>query len=179
MKAICYLQIMFLIICSGCATQVSQNWRESRSLVKLWPRLQKENIVSIRFYDAVNLETGTYENESFIEQKIESIRFREREPNVVKSWHMAFEVPKQKLPECINIIDQAMKHAKPNWFVSTRVWLGRMLIVTDKRKYIVHVETCITNVEKSYVYGEEWESYELGEFLKKCGFPTPDANKAQ
>jgi len=153
----------------------SQNWREYSSLVKLWPRLQKEKIENIIFCDAINKEAGTFDNETTYQQMVEFFRFRFRDTNDVKSWNWAIEVPKENLPECVKIIDKTMKGARPWWYIWREyipVWpTSRMLIVTDKGKYIVHVETAISNVARSCVYGEEWKSYELGEFLTKYCIP--------
>jgi len=136
-----------------------------RSLVRIWPRLKREKIESIRFTQAMNPQTGL-ENETFFQEIITTFGFRVIDANVVKSWPLGYEVPEENLPECIKIIDKAMKDK------SIDIWLGRMLIVTDKGKYIVHVETDISEVAGPKVYGEEWTSYELGKFLAKCCFPN-------
>jgi len=86
--------------------------------------------------------------------------FRVIDANVVKSWPLGYEVPEENLPECIKIIDKAMKDKSPSWgFGGIDIWLGRMLIVTDKGKYIVHVETDISEVAGPKVYGEEWTCF--------------------
>jgi hypothetical protein len=158
----------------------TQNWREYRSLVRIWPRLKKEKIESIGFYDAPYSEIakgaeGTFFS-FFKNEIIETYGLRTRDENDVKSWHIAFEIPKENLQECIKIIDKAMKGAEPSWpFFGPAmhlIWQERMLIVTDKGKYIVkHIDTYITKVDSPRVFGDEWSSYELGKFLAKHCFP--------
>ena len=168
------LVLVVFLIYWGYERWPSQKWREYRSLVRLWPRLQREKIKSISFCDTVNLETGEYDNESFFQETVETFSFRVRDANVVKSWP-GFEVPKENLQECVKIIDKTMKGARPWWHIWSEyipVWTtSRMLIVTDKGKYVVHVEVDISTVARSTVHGEEWMSYELGEFLTKWCFP--------
>ena len=148
----------------------SQNWKEYRSLVRIWPRLKREKIESIRFTQPMNPQTGL-ENETFFQEIITTFSFRIRNTNVIKEWPAGIEVPKENLQECIKIIDKAMKGKSPSWGLGgIDIWLGRMLIVTDKGKYIVHVETDISEVAGPKVYGEEWASYELGKFLAKYCF---------
>jgi hypothetical protein len=143
----------------------SQNWKEYRSLVRIWPRLQKEKIESICF-------CNTSEDESFFQQLVTTFSFRVRDAKTVESWGSGIEVPKENLPECIKIIDRVMKGKNPSWMRGGwDVWLGRMLIVTNKGKYIVHVETDISKEAGSKVYGEEWNSCELGKFIAKYCFP--------
>ena len=163
----------------------SQNWREYRSLVRLWPRAKNEKIESIRFCDAPYSEIAKSDEDSFIsffkKEIIETYGLRTRDENDVKSWHITFGVPKENLDECIKIIDKAMKGTKSSWLfcepVMHMIWQERMLIVTNKGKYIVnHVDVRISNVDRPEVYGDEWKSYELGEYLKKCGFPIPEVN---
>jgi len=165
------LVLVVYLIYRGYERWPSQNWKEYRSLVRVWPRLKKEKIKSIRFTQPMSPQTGL-ENETFFQGIITTFSFRVRDANIVESWIPGFEVPKENLPECIRLIDKAMKGASPSWgFGGNRIWLGRMLIVTNKGKYIVHVETDISNVARSKVYGEEWKSYELGEFLVKNCIP--------
>jgi len=170
--------VVFLIYC-GYDRWPTQKWREYRSLVRLWPRLKKEKIESISFCDAPYSEIAKGEEESlfssFKEEIVETYGFRTRDENDVKSWRVIFEIPKENLQECIKLIDKAMKGAKLSWpFLGPTclmIWQERMLIVTDRGKYIVdHVEAHFSKVDRAKVFGDEWESYELGEFLsKKCG----------
>lgn len=167
------LILVVYLICRGYERWPTQNWREYRSLVKIWPRLKKEKIESIRFTQPMSPQTGL-ENESFFQEMVTTFGFRVRDANIVESWIPGFEVPKEYLPECIKLLDNAMKDAEPRWHIWREyipVWLGRMLIVTDKGKYIVHVETDISKVARAKVYAEEWKSYELGKFLVKYCIP--------
>jgi hypothetical protein len=165
-KSIIIVIILVLpIIYWGFNMLPSQNWREYRSLVRIWPHLQKEKIESIRF-------CSTFEDESFIQQLATTFCFRVRDAKTVESWGCDIEVPKENLPECIKIIDKIMKGKSPSWMRGGWcIWLGRMLIVTDKGKYIVHVDTDISKEAGAKVYGEEWVSPEFGKFLAKYCFP--------
>lgn len=126
-------------------------WHRRITLVGLWPRLQKEKIESISF---CREEVGTD----------------------IDSWD-CWNVPKEKLDECIRIIGLAMQNADPNDFKEGPIWQGKMKIVTDKRKYIVRAESAISDATTITVYGNEWSSPELGMFLQNCGFLAPDPKK--
>jgi hypothetical protein len=139
----------------------SESWKEYESLVKIWPLLKNEKIESISFCQGVS------HNESFFEETFATSSFRVVDANVVKEWPCGYEVPKENLPECIEIIDKTIKNVQGDirrWRVSP---FEKMLIVTDKGKYIVHVVTDISEVAGPKVYGEEWMSYELGKFIAK------------
>jgi hypothetical protein len=91
--------------------------------------------------------------------------FRERSADVVRWWPTIYKVPSVNLQECIKIIDEAIKNAQDlRYRISP---LEKMLIVTDKGNYIVHIDTDISKVAGPKVYGEEWMSRELGEFIVK------------
>lgn len=64
----------------------------------------------------------------------------------------------------MNVAD-VMRNADPRNFVEELGWLERMKIVTDKGKYLVR-----GSASTKEVYGNEWSSPELGQFLLKCGF---------
>jgi hypothetical protein len=129
------------------------NWEEHASFVGVWPRLQKEKIINIGFCDEVlNVD--------------------------IDSWHSQY-VPKGKLDECIRLIDKAMRDADRKHFKWGPVWQGRMKIITDKGKYLVPAETEICNTNSPSVFGNEWTSSELGEYLKKYGFCNSDANQPE
>lgn len=168
--ALAMVLVVYLIY-KGYERWPSQNWREYRSLVRIWPRLKKEKIKSIRFTQPMTPQAGL-ENETLFQEIVTTFSFRVRKEDDINSWIPGFEVPKENLPECIKIIDKAMKGTSPSRGLGgNTIWLGRMLIVTDKGKYIVHVETDISKVARSKVYGEEWTSYELGKFLVQYCFP--------
>jgi hypothetical protein len=123
------------------------NWREYMTLVGLWPRLQKGKIISIGFCKEV----------LYVD---------------IDSWH-SWNIPKEKLDECKNIIDKAILNADRQ-FKWGPYYEGRMKIVTNKGKYLVPAETDICKTTTPRVYGNGWTSYELGEYLKKCGFCNSD-----
>jgi hypothetical protein len=126
------------------------NWREYVTLVGLWPHLQNEKIISISFCEEImglDIDSGY-------------------------NWN----VPKEKLDECIKLIDKAMRDADRH-FVWGPYWEGRMKIITDKRKYLVPADTDICKTNNPKVYGNGWTSFELGEFLKKSGFCNSDSNQ--
>lgn len=168
--ALALVLVVFLIY-RGYERRPSQNWKEYRSLVKIWPRLKKEKIESIRFCQGESQYNGT-----FFQEMVTTFSFHIIDANVVKEWPLGFEVPKENLPECIKIIDKIMKNAQRPWWLGGKCWrvspLEKMLIVTDKGKYIFHVVTDISEVAGPKVYGEEWMSYELGKFLAKYCFPS-------
>jgi hypothetical protein len=120
------------------------NWEEHASLVSVWPRLKKEKIASISFCNEVyGLD--------------------------IDSWPCRDIPPEGNLDECIKLLSNAMQDADPNNFRWGHVWRGRMKIITDKGKYLVPAEIEI-NSTNPRVYGNEWISFELGEYLKKCGW---------
>ncbi len=91
----------------------SQNWKEYRSLVRIWPRLKKEKIESIRFCQGENQH-----NETFFQEMVTTFSFHIIDADVVKEWPSGYEVPKKNLLECIKIIDKAMKKAQsPSLFL--------------------------------------------------------------
>jgi hypothetical protein len=146
-----------------------QNWKEYGSLVKIWPRLKKEKIESIRFTDSLSRE-----NDTIFQLMITMFSFRIIDANVVKEWPSGYEVPKGNLPECIKIIDKVIKNVqKPWWLWGCRPVspLEKMLVVTDKGKYIFRVATDISEVDRPKVYGRDWSSYELGRFIAKYCCP--------
>ncbi|MBN2019507.1 MAG: hypothetical protein JW749_04710 [Sedimentisphaerales bacterium] len=150
----------------------SDNWKEYRSLIGKWSRLKSEGIESIRFTSARSPLTGHDEDSSF-EAIVEIISYRQRDPNIVKWWSQHREVPKECLPECIDVIDRGIKNTRRPWWLlgalPTIRPSERMLVVTKKGKYIFHVETNISTEYSPNVYGDDWVSYELGEYLKECG----------
>ena len=127
------------------------NWEEHASLVGLWPRLQKEKIERISFCHGV--------------QRVD-----------IDLWSCQ-DIPRENLDESIRLIDKAIKNADPEHFKWGIAWQGRMKIITDKGKYLVPAETEISNTTSPKVYGNEWTSCELGEYLKKCGWADLNINR--
>jgi hypothetical protein len=176
------LIIVLILIYWGYRQYYSRGkWREYNSLVKLYPRLKREKIESIAFCEAVTSDTGAIESESFLQEWIGDIIPRIRDAKAVDSWHLLFEVPKENLPECIKLFDKAFENVKPisSPWQAIRGFVpvlpsSKVKIVTDKGKYIFPVETDISGVNRGHVQGREWASSELGEFLYKIGFPSPE-----
>jgi len=165
------LVLVVYLIYKGYERWPSQNWKEYRSLVRIWPRLKKEKIESIKF-----CQGDSWYNDTFFQLMVTTFSFRIIDANVVKEWDTNYEVPKENLTECIKIIDKTMKKAQRPWWlggISYPIWpLAKMLIVTNKGKYIFHIETDISKAAGPKVYGEEWMSYELGKFL--ANYCRPD-----
>ncbi len=158
----------------------TQKWREYRSLVNLWPRVKKEKIQSIAFCVAPYSELAKPEEDSFFSlfknEIAETYGFHTRDESDVNSCSVEFEIPKENLQECIKIIDKTMKGAGTGWPfihpVMHMFWQERMLIVTDKGKYIVkHIQAEISKEDNPRVFGDEWSSNELGKFIAKHCFP--------
>lgn len=166
------LVLVIYLVCKGYERWPSENWKESWNLVGIWPQLKREGIENIKFCTMKSPQTG-YDRDSGFQEILEWFSFCERDVNIVKWWTHYHEVPKECLPECINIIDREMKNAPRHWWPwSKRAPINprsRMLIVTKKGKYIFHAETDIDTEHWPHVRGENWFFYELGEYLKKCG----------
>jgi hypothetical protein len=151
-----------------------ENWREYDSIVKIWPRLKKEEIESIRVCNTKNPEYG-YDSTSDFWGDVgdaNTFGYRERAANIVRWWPSGYKIPKENLPECIKIIDKAVK--KAGRFQVVLSLSHRMLIVTKKGKYIVHVDA--DPFFRKVVEGREWESPELGEFIAKYCIPAYKRN---
>ncbi len=149
------LVLVVFLIYWGYERWPSQKWREYRSLVRLWPRLQKEKIKSISFFVAANPDIGKND--------------------------VVFEVPEENLQECIKLFDKAFENVKPvsSPWQTIRGFIpvspsSKVRIVTDKGKYIFPVETDISGVSRGHVHGREWLSFELGEYLYNIGFPCKE-----
>jgi hypothetical protein len=138
----------------------TENWKVYDSLISIWPRLKNEGIENIRFCWTFNPQTKFRGSHS--EDIVEMLSFRVMDKNVVKWWTRYSEVPKGCLPECINILDKAMKGMWWKRFISPMSGLMasyKMLIVTKKGKYIVSA-----SIYNSSIYSRTWKSEEL-----KCG----------
>jgi hypothetical protein len=176
MKVLSCLQIIFLLVCCGCKEKPCQStkaalpeWQESRGLVTFWPQISKERITSITFCDVSGIPEEVFGS---YEQLPELGSFRFLSEKDVSSWPVSFIVPKKDVSECARLIDKAINAALARKIASTINPQGRMKIVTDMKKYIVWVEPEIISAGKSEVLAQDWQSIELGEYLKKCGFPV-------
>jgi hypothetical protein len=150
-------------------TAASQKWRESRGLVALWPKVQKETIESITFCSATAEELFTRCSNEYKEFPEEN-SFRLRSDKDIKTWPVKYSVPKANLPECIQIIDKAIENPS----VCLCGLEERMLITTNKGKYIVWVFTEIKDTNRPVVSGEDWGGVELGRFIAKYCCPDYD-----
>jgi hypothetical protein len=135
--------------------QPSANWKEYRSMVEIWPSLKQEKIESIRLCNAMSPEYG-YDLPQDFEENVNTFGYRERAAEVVRWWPTDIKVPKEKLSECIKLIDKVVNDTQG---VSYRCGsLAKMLIVTSKGNYIFPGGECIPD--------------ELSEFLMKYCKPS-------
>jgi len=86
------LVLAVYLIYRGYERWPSQNWKEYRSLVGIWPRLKKEKIESIIFCTSLSDE-----NKSFFQELVTTFSFRVIDANVVKSWSSGYEVGKDRI----------------------------------------------------------------------------------
>ena len=138
----------------------TENWKMCDSLISIWPRLKREGIENIKFCFIWNPQTKFRGSAS--DDIKGMLSFRVIDANVVKWWTLYSEVPKDCLPECINILDKAMKGMWWKWLITPNSGFMasyKMLIVTKKGKYIVHA-----TFDNSSIRGYTWKSEEL-----KCG----------
>jgi hypothetical protein len=143
------------LICYGHEGWPTQNWREYRSLARMWTRLKQEKIESIRFCEAISLEYG-YDLESDFQQNVNAFGFRERAADVVRWWPSIYKVPKENLPECIDIINKIIKDTQRPRYKC--LLFEKMLVVTGRGNYIFSEE--------------EWGSDELSKFIVKYCNPS-------
>jgi len=131
-----------------------ENWKMYESLISIWPRLKREGIENIKFCWTYSPQTRSHPGLDIKGM----LSFRIMDANVIKWWTHYSEVPKECLPECINILDKAMKGMK--WKRLTASYSGlrssKMLIVTKKGKYIVEA-----SIRDSSIYSGIWESEKL------------------
>ncbi|MFH1370934.1 MAG: hypothetical protein ABII09_06575 [Planctomycetota bacterium] len=135
----------------------TENWKAYDSLISIWPRLKNEGIENIRFCWTFNPQTKFRGSHS--EDIVEMLSFRVMDKNVVKWWTQYSEVPKECLPECINILDKTMKGMWWKRLIASSSGLrasSKMLIVTKKGKYIVSA-----SIKNSSIYSRTWKTKEL------------------
>ena len=115
-------------------TEPTENWKMYDSLISVWPRLKREGIENIKLCWPYSPQTRLRPDVGVTEM------FRIMDANVIKWWSHYSEVPEDCLPECINILDKAMKGMWWKRFLvpSATIRLNKMLIVTKKGKYIVN-----------------------------------------
>jgi hypothetical protein len=135
------------------------NWKEYDSIVKIWPRLKEEKIESITIRYAFSPEYGD-DIESDFEKNVNTFGYRERAAEDIRWWPTAIRVPKEKLSECIEVIDKLLKEKEASGIYIPTESPAKMLIVTSKVNYIFPEEA--------------WNSVdrELGKFLRKYCKPS-------
>ena len=137
-------------------TEPTENWKMYGSLISVWPRLKREGIENIKFCWTYSPQTRINPDVSIKESIFPG--FRIMDANVIKWCTYYSEVPKDCLPECINILDKAMRGMWWKRFIAPYggIKSSKMLIVTKKGKYIVNA-----GIEDSSIYGRNWRSKEL------------------
>ncbi len=93
---------------------------------------------------------------------VNEIIFCETDVENIEDWFIRFQVPKEAIKESLLLIDQALKENK----IERNVWdIKRMKIITDHRKYVFPV-----NWTSNRIYGNDWISHDLREYLREHGF---------
>jgi len=148
----------------------TENWKKYDSLISIWPRLKNEGIENIKFCWIFNPQTRF--RGSGPDDIKGTLSFHVMDANVVKWWTLYSEVPKECMPECINILDKAMKGMWWKKFFAPYSGLMssyKMLIVTKKGKYIVNA-----GLDNSSIYSRTWKSKELKcELIDGSSFVPP------
>ena len=126
-------------------------WTKLHSPRKTWSKLKKENIRRIIFCEA-----GGYLK--------------------ADEWVVAFEVPLECLKGTIGLLDKAMREQKKIYSIPD-AWEGfsGMKIITDKGKYLIPAGWSHSKWPRDdAIYGADWASSELREYLRKCGWTDPN-----
>ncbi len=133
-----------LILLSNCHRNGQNDaWIECNSLGTIWDDLENQDIQRI----------------AFCETDIEDI----------EKWYVRFEVPEECIEKTKELIGKALQDAKKRGFRRESIWdIYRMKIITDKHKYVVPVRW-----DSKKIYGIDWTSYELRDYLRKYGFADP------
>ena len=140
--------ILFAAGCRICRPHpLSEEWLKCNSLKGAWENLKAEKIQRFVFYS--NVEHP--ENPGIDEQ------------------YIAFEVPKDKIPETMKLLDEALDKAwdpKEGVIVfPDKFQYETIRIVTDNNRYIISV-----GWSSSSVYGDNWKSCRLKNKLLEWGF---------
>jgi hypothetical protein len=165
--------IAVYLIYRGYERVPSDSWKEYKKLVKVWPSLKNEKIKSVIFTSFTS--ASPYEHEKYLKKPFKSSGFRVIAANIVEEWLPGCEIPKEKLPEYVEIMDRAVENAqKRGWGgCSTSPDEGKMLIVTERGKYIFCINGEIPEVAGGLpiICGGDWVSNELGRLFTKCCRP--------
>jgi hypothetical protein len=127
-------------------------WTKLHSPRKMWPTLKKENIRKIIFCYGVE----GYEK--------------------ADDWPVMFEVPQSCLGDTIELLDKAL-HEQKNIYKIPNAWQGfsGMKIITDKGKYLIPAgRSRSKRPHNDTIYGADWASSELKEYLRNCGWADPN-----
>ena len=102
-------------------------------------------------------------------ENVQKIIFCETDVPEIDEWFVRFEVPQEAIAKSIQLMGKALEETK----AKRDVWdIKRIKIVTDKGKYIVPV-----GWTGQKIYGNDWLSKELRDYLRENGFGDPGSNK--
>jgi len=140
--------ILFATGCRICRPHpLSEDWLKCNALKGAWENLKTEKIQRLVFYS----------NEEHPEN-----------PGIDQQ-HVAFEVPKDKIPETMKLLGKALDKA---WnpkegiiIIPDKAQSETIRIITDKNKYIIPV-----GWSSSSIYGDNWKSCRLKNKLLEWGF---------
>jgi len=142
--------ILFTAGCRICRPHpLSEEWLKCNSLKGAWENLKAEKIQRFVFYSNVE----------------------HPEHPAIDEQHIVFEVPKDKIPETMKLLGEALDKA---WdpkegiiVIPDRAQSETIRIVTDKNKYIIPI-----GWSSSSVYGDNWKSCRLKNKLLEWGFSS-------
>lgn len=123
---------------------IDNSWKRCHTLRKIWPELKREDICQISF--------GYSTGQNFISE---------------------FEVPPECLDASVKILDKAMHQPEKINNINSMEFtgyamefIGIKIIVKSGKKYIFPADWCSGRT----IYGSDWASSELREYLGKCGW---------
>jgi len=129
----------------------TSGWTILHSPRKLWPTLKRENIRKIIFCEGSDIKKAD-------------------------DWFVDFEVPQECLKGTIKLLDKAVHEQKKIYHIPD-AWMGfsGIKIITDNRKYLVPAGWDSSKWRRDdAIYGADWASSELREYLRKCGWADPN-----
>jgi hypothetical protein len=126
-------------------------WTKLHSPRKIWSTLKTENICRIIFCYAMGY-------------------------NKADEWVVSFEVPQECLQDTIEFLDEAMREQKKIYSIPD-AWEGfsGMKIITDRGKYLIPAGWSHSKWPRDdAIYGADWASRRLREYLRNCGWSDPN-----
>ena len=94
-------------------------------------------------------------------EKVEKIIFCETDTKNIENWFVKYEVPKSAIDEAVKLMKNSFLEKE-----RTSIWeIYRMKIITNKHKFIIPVRW-----DDKKIYGIDWTSPELRDFLRQQGF---------